>query len=217
MLRPRLIMLIVAVAGATFSGMTLAQDCGASDLKSQLLRRGATDQSARAALAADPESDTANARVLQVDSDNTAYMRGLVARCGWPKRSGVGERAAKAAWLLTQHADMDPGYQVTAAQRMKYAVLGGEANAIDLAVLVDRNRRLTNLPQVYGMQFFVTESGVVQFHDIVNPGLLDVRRKEIGLVPFYCHALEISTQLGGASIRWPNGVLLSPQHCADAP
>ena len=142
-------------------------------------------------------------------------MRTVLAKCGWPERSEVGKKAAHAAWLLTQHADMDPQYQVLAAQQMKYAVLGGEADALDLAVLVDRNRRLTNLPQVYGMQFMTTPGGVIRFYDIVTPSQLDARRKKIGLPSFYCWALHISRQHGNVALEWPTGVLFSPRECTD--
>jgi hypothetical protein len=152
-----------------------------------------------------------------VDAENTAFMRALLARCGWPKQSVVGESAATAAWLLTQHADMDPEYQVLAAQQMKYAVMAKEASAWNLAVLVDRNRRLTNQPQVYGMQTFVDAGKTLHFYDIVSPGQLDARRKEIGLPSFFCWALQLSRQNHSASIEWPVGVLFAPGDCADAP
>lgn len=143
-------------------------------------------------------------------------MRSVLARCGWPKRSEVGEEAAKAAWRLTQHADMDPEYQVLAARQLKYAVLSGEATAWDLAVLVDRNRRLTDQPQVYGMQFMTTSGKTIRFYDIVTPSELDARRKAIGLAPFHCWATGISKQNGGASVEWPAHVLFAPQDCSDA-
>lgn len=194
-----------------------AQDCAPASLRDELLQRNETDQAARKVLAANPGSKVALDRVLGIDRDNTQLMRTVLARCGWPKRSEVGEKAAKAAWRLTQHADMDPQYQVLASQHLKFAVLGGEATAWDLAVLVDRNRALTDQPQVYGMQFKIAPGEVIRFHDIVTPSQLDARRKEIGLAPFYCWAVEISRLNGNASLEWPEGILFSPQDCPVAP
>lgn len=197
--------------------ISLAQDCASDSLRHELLQRNELDQEGRAQLMANPESKDALENVLRIDRENTAYMRSVLATCGWPKRSEVGEQAAKAAWRLTQHADMDPQYQVLASQQLKWAVLSDEASARDLAVLVDRNRRLNDQPQVYGMQFARGPGSVIRFYDIVNPGHLDARRKEIGLAPFYCWALQTSNSNGGAALEWPAGVLFSPQDCSDAP
>ena len=140
---------------AFFPAAVTAHECAPASLQQELLERNEIDQAARKSLVANHESKEALNRVLQIDRENTAYMRALLSECGWPKRSEVGVEAAKAAWRLTQHADMDPQYQVLAAQQLKNAVLTGEASGRDLALLVDRNRRLTDQPQVYGMQFMV--------------------------------------------------------------
>ena len=194
--------------------VAFAQDCAPAALGHELLQRNDTDQAARKVLGTSPDSREALDRVLRIDRENTAYMRTVLASCGWPERSKVGNEAARAALRLTQHADMDPQYQVLAAQQLKSAVLGGEAAGWDLAVLVDRNRRLTDQPQVYGMQFMSTPGETIRFYDIVTPSRLDARRKEIGLVPFYCWAVQISQQHGNASLEWPDGVLFSPQECS---
>jgi len=135
------------------SNSAFAQDCSAS-LAAEILQRNAKDQAARNALTGQPRSRELSNAVLSIDKDNTAFMRRTLDRCGWPKKSLVGSEAAKAAWRLTQHADMDPEYQILASRQLRYAVLGKEAEPWDLAVLVDRNRRLNDQPQVYGMQFF---------------------------------------------------------------
>jgi hypothetical protein len=193
----------------------LAADCFPASIQKELARRLELDQSARSALADDPVPKEANERALRVDADNTAYMRELLAKCGWPRQSRVGKDAARTAWLLTQHADMDPQYQALAAQQMKYAVLAKEADPKRLALLVDRNRRLTDQPQVYGMQFYVGPDKVVRFYDIITPRKLDARRVEIGLGSFYCWALQLSRDNGGAAIEWPAGVLFVPTECGD--
>lgn len=196
--------------------ISLAQDCASDSLRHELLQRKEQDQEGRAELMANPGSKAALEDTLRIDRENTEYMRSVLVNCGWPKRSEVGEQAAKAAWLLTQHADNDPQYQVLASQQLKWAVLSGEASAWDLAVLVDRNRKLNDQPQVYGMQFTKGPGDVIRFYDIVNPTHLDARREEIGLPSFYCWALQTSDANGGASLEWPDGVLFSPQGCPDA-
>ncbi len=194
----------------------VAQDC-TSSLTKELLERKAKDQSARKALTAEPRSKELNEAALAIDRENTIFMRRVLAKCGWPKKSIVGAEAAKAAWLLTQHADMDPEYQVLASRQLKYAVYAKEAEPWDLAVLVDRNRVLTDQPQVYGMQFFSDPEGTIEFYDIVSPAKLDERRKEIGLPSFYCWVSSLSKDSESAKIRWPTGVAFQYSECKSAP
>ncbi|NUS61718.1 MAG: hypothetical protein HOQ01_12290 [Lysobacter sp.] len=115
------------------------------------------------------------------------------------------------AWLMAQHADMAPDFQVVAAVAMKEAVLAGEANGSALARLVDRNRLLQKQPQVYALNPDVTSDGTLRFN-VEDPANLDARRKEIGLVPFYCLALELS-EARALPIEWPQGVLFVPTEC----
>nr|WP_298133639.1 DUF6624 domain-containing protein [uncultured Pseudoxanthomonas sp.] len=205
--------LLLALPVIASAGDKPLSECAQAALRSELLQRRDADQSARNELTASPGSGEALDKVLEVDADNTKFMQGILAACGWPKRSMVGEDAAKAAWLLSQHADMDPQYQVLAAQHMKQAVLAGEADARQLASLVDRNRRLTDQPQVYGMQYFRNPQGAIEFYDIVTPAKLDERRQEIGLEPFYCWVQQLSSSGNGVTLAWPAGVLFAPSAC----
>src|SRR5690554_4998600 len=109
------------VALISWPAVSLAQDCTSASLRHELLQRNDIDQEGRALLMANPESKDALENVLRIDRENTTYMRSVLANCGWPERSEVGEQAAKAAWRLTQHADMDPQYQVLASQQLKWA------------------------------------------------------------------------------------------------
>jgi len=189
-----------------------AQSCRISALQSELARRAGIDQAARRQLQEKPGEKAALDHALATDADNTAWMRKMIAKCGWPKASRVGKVAAHQAWLLTQHADMAPDYQVYAAEKLRAAVLEHEAEPWDLAVLVDRNRRLQGNPQVYGMQFHNDESGTIVFFPMEAPGLLDTRRKEIGLESFYCWAHKVSGK-DMTPLQWPAGVLFKPEDC----
>ncbi len=208
--------LVFSVLLLAASTNAMAQEC-TSSLAEQLLQRNAKDQAARKVLMAEPRSKALNEAVLAIDKENTAFMRRTLTKCGWPKNSVVGHEAAKAAWRLTQHADMDPEYQVLASRELKYAVFAKEAQPWDLAVLVDRNRRLNDQPQVYGMQFFSHPEGTIEFYDIVNPAKLDERRKEIGLTSFYCWASSLSKKNESVRIRWPTGVNFQYSDCESAP
>src|SRR5437868_14544604 len=43
----------------------------------------------------------------EVDRKNTARLKEIVDRHGWPGKTLVGDDGARAAWLLVQHADKD--------------------------------------------------------------------------------------------------------------
>jgi hypothetical protein len=192
---------LLAAAAATAGE---PQGCWPDDFRDQLLARAAEDQEARRQVVADPTNAEANQRALAVDRANTAWLRPLVRACGWPARSAIGEDAARAAWLIAQHADMTPEFQREAAAAMLASVQAGEANGAQLASLVDRHARLQKIPQTYGMQFTI-EGGVMRFLPIKHPEQLDARLKVIGLRPFACYVERMQTDLG-ATAEWPAGV-----------
>lgn len=119
---------LVAVSGAAS-----ALDCNPGKLKTELLQRKEADQNARhALLSATSQTRDLIDKALQIDADNTKFMRSVVETCGWPTVSTVGEDGAQAAWLITQHADMDPEYQVLASRKMLDAVRRKEASPFRL-------------------------------------------------------------------------------------
>ncbi len=72
------------------------------------------------------------------DHDNTEWLKALVAKQGWPKRSDIGEDAAEQAWLLVQHADADPAFQLSSLRLMEPLMAKGEVAKGDYAYLCDR-------------------------------------------------------------------------------
>ena len=186
--------------------------CNQTYLSEQLEQRATADQTARQAYQKSNGSKATEAAVLTIDAENRAWFRPVLESCGWPAQSVVGEQAAVAAWLIAQHADMDPGFQRYAADKLKSAVLVGEAQGERLALLVDRNRRLQKQPQVYGMQFNIQNNAKIVFLQVEAPELLNLRRKEIGLEPFSCYVNSVTTQ-SKLPAEWPLGVLYDPAIC----
>lgn len=112
-----------------------------------------------------------------LDKRNTARLKEIIGKIGWPTISKVGERGSTDAWMISQHADLEPEFQERCLELMKEA--GQDVLLKDLAYLEDRVRMNTGKPQLYGTQFPGLEP-----HPIEDPEHLDERREEMGMEPF---------------------------------
>lgn len=92
------------------------------------------------------------------DQANTAWLSAKVAEQGWPTRSKLGENASAAAWLLAQHADADPAFQLTALRLMAPLAPAGEVDPRNFAMLTDRVHLKLSGRQQYGTQW-ICEQG----------------------------------------------------------
>ena len=118
---------------------------------------------------------------LQVrDHANTAWLKGVVAERGWPHRSQVGGKAARSAWLLAQHADADPTFQVQALRRMEPLVSTGEVDAKSFAYLHDRVMLKVVGTQRYGTQL-VCNGARLEAMPLETPASVDRLRHGVGL------------------------------------
>ena len=179
-------------------------NCYPESFKAELLGRSAKDQAARRAFIDGGMKAGEDKAILEIDLANTAWLRALVKSCGWPEQSSIAEDGALAAWLIAQHADATPEFQLEAATAMMPKVIGREASGERLALLVDRHARLQQIPQTYGMQYNMVE-GRVRFLPIAEPGELNARRSQIGLPDFACYLAAVEEQKG-ASADSPDGV-----------
>jgi hypothetical protein len=104
---------------------------------------------------------------------------------GWPTADRVGPEAARAAWLIAQHADRQLGVQRRALGLMERAVAEGTAGPRELAFLRDRVRVNEGREQVYGTQVAgVREDGSPVPWPCVEPERVDELRAEVGIEPF---------------------------------
>ncbi|HYG47840.1 MAG TPA: DUF6624 domain-containing protein [Allosphingosinicella sp.] len=72
------------------------------------------------------------------DHVNTAWLKEVVEKEGWPVISKVGGPAAQQAWLLVQHADADPAFQLKVLRLMDPLTRTGEVSKSNYAYLYDR-------------------------------------------------------------------------------
>jgi hypothetical protein len=116
----------------------------------------------------------------RIDTDNTAWIKTVIAKHGWPGTALVGDQGADDAWLLVQHADRDPEFQRQALELLKSAVEADDAPARHLAYLTDRVLVDAGKPQLYGTQY-TDEGDSLQPQPVHDPKRLDERRAAMGL------------------------------------
>ncbi|MEU1815458.1 DUF6624 domain-containing protein [Streptomyces roseifaciens] len=103
---------------------------------------------------------------------------------GWPTADLVGEEAARAAWLIAQHADRQLDVQRRALQLMQQAVSAGSARPRELAFLRDRTLVNEGREQIYGTQIAGVKDGAPVPWPCEEPARMDELRAEAGIEPF---------------------------------
>lgn len=180
-------LLLLANAGYAFT-----QSVGNPGLRRELLGRLKEDQKVREEMdAIFSKSDgkpmqidpTTLGRWQAVDKGNTAWLKQVVQRYGWPGKSLVGVDGAHAAWLLLQHADLDVAFQKQCLPLMENAVKSKEADGKDFAYLIDRVRIGEGKPQLYGTQMMLKEGGKYVPLPIEDEAKVEERRATVGLPP----------------------------------
>ena len=152
-------------------------------LRDELLRRMERDQEVRTRVPpGEPWPEEVVQECLVVDTDNTEFLKSVIAEHGWPGHDLVGEQAAHAAWLLVQHADHDQGFQKSCLPLLQDAVDTEQARPSNLAYLIDRVRAAEERPQIYGTQYRIRDGALVP-QPIEDYERLDERRARVGLEP----------------------------------
>lgn len=195
----RLLSVIIAggllAGGLVVAGSTHAQtDKPAVNdgLRQELLQRTKEDQAARKRLISLGSQADAKATeaVAEIDRKNTLWLKGIIAKQGWPGKSLVKTDGAHAAWLLVQHADQDRTFQKECLNLMQEAFKKSEVSGTDLAYLTDRILVGENKKQIYGTQFRQEGSELAPY-PIEDPGNVDKRRKEVGLSTMAAYEKQI--------------------------
>ena len=153
-------------------------------LREELLKRMKEDQRVRMSPNPDFREWT------KVDADNTAFMKTVIDKHGWPGKSMVDSDGALAAFLLVQHADADTAFQKRCLELLTKAVEQKEARAEDMAYLTDRVLVAAGKPQRYGTQFHKPHGELIPL-PIEDEANVDARRKEVGLPPLTEYARQV--------------------------
>ena len=171
------------------------------NLRRELLAMLEEDLSVREELAAEGSLfDGYHPRMQAVHRRNAARLAEIIEQYGWPGRGLVGDDAARAAWMIVQHAISEPDLQRRVLVLIKEAAASGEAPLWQAAMLEDRIRGLEGKLQAYGTQFDWDEQGEMSpYPAIENPEQVDERRREVGLGP-----LEEDTRRRRAAVAQSN-------------
>lgn len=119
-------------------------------------------------------------KLIAIDRQNTARIREIVEQYGWPTYDLVGEKASNCAWLVVQHADLNPLVQMYCLPLLKEAVDRQQANPSNYAYLYDRVQIAKGEKQLYATQS-TTNNGLSTgyFQPIEDEANVQKRRTEM--------------------------------------
>jgi len=121
--------------------------------------------------------------VREIEHLNTAWLREVIQKFGFPTISLVGKAASYRAWRLTQHADNCLDFQ-REVLRILLELRKEEVLPANVAYLWDRVAINGGGSQRYGTQFeFDKESGKAQPLRLEDESRVNQWRKEVGLDP----------------------------------
>jgi hypothetical protein len=166
----------------------------APELRAELHRRFEADQRERRKLVANPGNREAADAARHLDADNLAWLKRLVKDGGIPTVAQVGEAGVEWTWLLVQHADDDPGFQMSVQPIFVERQQAGELPADDMAKLTDRILLAAGKPQRFGTQFD-WYSGRFQPKGTVNMADIEANRQAAGLMPLADYACMMNQRL----------------------
>jgi hypothetical protein len=175
----------------------------APDVRRQLLAMVDEDQAQRNAWVIANKAGAGSAattRLLAATTDGdrkrTAALQAIVAKLGWPRTSLVGDDGAHAAWLLVQHADLDPDFAKRALALMTPLAGTGEVDERDYAYLYDRVAVHDGRPQRWGTQF---KDGYP--NPIEDEAHVDDRRAKIGLQSMAAYKRQMNALYGSGTAK----------------
>ena len=117
----------------------------------------------------------------RIHEKNNARMREIIEQNGWTGRSLVGEDGCEAAWLIVQHAVLEPDFQRHCLPLLEQAVAAEEAPGWQIAYLTDRVLMREDKEQIYGTQYIPVKGGKSVVYKIADPENVDERRQSVGL------------------------------------
>lgn len=119
----------------------------------------------------------------KIDKENTAKLKIIIQKYGWPTIGLIGKKASRNAWLIAQHADHDARFQKSVLKLLKriYDKNPLEIDKSNIAFLEDRILFNEEKRQIFGTQFYTNKDGVFGLWPVKNIKSIDKLRKEYNL------------------------------------
>jgi len=169
-----------------------------------LIAAATRDLETRARLAATGELfEGYHPQMEAVHDENAVLLARVFEAIGWPGRHALGEDAARAAFLILQHAIGHPELQRRGLALMLDAIPKGQANAIDAAYLADRIAVFEGRAQSFGTQFDWDTQGQLSPAPLRDVSTLDERRASVGLPPIADSIAEMRASAAAAGEHAP--------------
>jgi len=172
-------------------------------LRAELLAMAADDHRVRAELVAEGTLFQGyHPRMAAVHRRNAARLAAIMERVGWPGRRLVGPDAADAAWLVLQHSIGDPAV-MRRGLALAQAAPAQDVDPAQVAMLEDRVRVHSGLPQRYATQFDWDADGVLSPYPTEDPDGVEARRRAVGLPPLAEKLREVRESAAREGQRTP--------------
>lgn len=125
--------------------------------------------------------DAVWAEISPIDKANQEQLLAMLPPEGWFTISRYGRPAAKSAFLIVQHADIE--LQRRFLPLLEKLVTAGEVEGGDYALMFDRVAMREDRPQRYGSQF-LCKAGRWTPYTLEDPAVVETRRASVGLSSF---------------------------------
>jgi hypothetical protein len=122
------------------------------------------------------------AQMQPIDKANQSALLSMVPPEGWFSISRYGQEAAKAAFLIVQHADQTLWRRFL--PHIEKLAKAGEAEGPAYALMYDRLALSEGRPQRYGSQMECREGRYVPEEPLEDPKRIDSRRIALGMTPY---------------------------------
>jgi len=156
-------------------------------LRQELLKRVSEDQRIRSELikkGIDHPDKILLSQMNKIDAVNTARLKVIIKRYGWPGPKLIGPDGTDAFFLLAQHAD--PAFQKKVLPLVQKAYSRGILTGQNYALFTDRVLVESGKPQIYGTAAKHVDqwnNKVPVFEPIEDEANVDKRRAAVGLTP----------------------------------
>ncbi|MGB3605548.1 MAG: DUF6624 domain-containing protein [Psychroserpens sp.] len=113
---------------------------------------------------------------------------------GFVGRDLAGEEGSRAFWIIAQHSDHNPKFQLEVLEKMKIEVENDNADSRLYGLLTDRVNLNRGQAQIYGTQVKYNMEICQAFpKQLADSSKVNKRRKEIGLEPLEVYLNDMTT------------------------